>query len=184
MNDPQGSRTACRGYELPGIGRGIFYSLKEHNPGFDGRITERRPEYDLHSNRCSIQEDDEVIYSYSRAQALADGVLVDVSRMAAEANFRYPTAITADLHARITPNEREKALGQSYEGRLWDILFMAFITVLRQRSADQASFEVGLFEAEADPPHHTRRSTLKLWMVVGPGDQGEPVITIGFPEDF
>ncbi len=137
-----------------------------------------------HSNHCSIQEDDEVIYSYSRAQALADGVLVDVSRMAAEANFRYPTAISADLHARITPNEREKALGQSYEGRLWDILFMAFITVLRQRSADQASFEVGLFEAEADPPHHTHRSTLKLWMVVGPGDQGEPVITIGFPEDF
>ena len=87
-------------------------------------------------------------------------------------------------HARITPNEREKALGQSYEGRLWDILFMAFITVLRQRSADQASFEVGLFEAEADPPHYTHRSTLKLWMVVGPGDQGEPVITIGFPEDF
>ena len=115
------------------IGRGKFYSLKEHNLGFDGRITERRPEYDLRSNRYSIQEDDEVIYSYSRAQALADGVLVDVSRMAAEANFRYPTAISADLHARITPNEREKALGQSYEGRLWDILFMAFITVLRQR---------------------------------------------------
>ena len=104
--------------------------------------------------------------------------------MAAEANFRYPTAITADLHARITPNEREKSLGQSYEGRLWDILFMAFITVLRQRSADQASFEVGLFEAEADPPHHARRSILKLWMVVGPGDQGEPVITIGFPYNF
>ena len=41
MNDPQGSRTASRGYELPGIGRGIFYSLKEHNPGFDGRISRK-----------------------------------------------------------------------------------------------------------------------------------------------
>ena len=184
MNDPQGPRTESRRYELPGIGRGKFYLLKEHNPGFDGRITEKRLEYPPHSDHCSIQEDDEVIYSYSRAQALADGVLVDVSRMAAEANFRYPTAISADLSARITPNEREKALGQSYEGRLWDILFMAFITVLRQRSADQASFEVSLFEAEEDPAHHTHHSTLKLWMVVGPGDQGEPVITIGFPEDF
>ena len=61
---------------------------------------------------------------------------------------RYKSVIR--LHVRITPNDREKALGQSYEGRLWDILFMAFITVIRQRSADQASFEVSLFEAEAD----------------------------------
>ena len=104
--------------------------------------------------------------------------------MAAEANFRYTTVISADLHARITPNEREKALDQSYEGRLWNILFVAFITVLRQGKADHASFEIVLFEAEADPPHHNRSSTLNLWMVVGPGDQGEPVITIGFPEDF
>ena len=183
-NDSQGSRTACRGLEFPGIGRGIYYSLNERNPGYDGRIAERRAEYDLRSNRCSIQEYDEIIYSYSRYQALTDGVLVDVSRMAAEANFRYPTAITADLHARITPNEREKALAQSYEGRLWDILFMTFTTVLRQGTADQASYEVGLFEAEADPAHHTRQSTLKLWIVVGPGDQGEPAITIGFPENF
>ncbi len=57
--------------------------------------------------------------------------------------------------------------------------------------ADRGSFEVGLFEAEAAPPHRTSHTTLALWMVVGPGDQactdagsGEPVITIGFPEDF
>jgi hypothetical protein len=37
--------------------------------------------------------------------------------MAREAGFRFPTAITADLHASITPNERENAMGQSYEGR-------------------------------------------------------------------
>jgi hypothetical protein len=41
-----------------------------------------------------------------------------------------------------------------------------------------------LFEADVSPSHRTHRRTLSLWMVVGPGDQGEPVITIGFPEDF
>ncbi len=59
------------------------------------------------------QEDEEVIYSYTRSQALADGVLVDVTQAASEAGFRFPTAISADLDARLTPNEREKAMGQS-----------------------------------------------------------------------
>jgi len=165
------------------IGRGRFISLKERGLGFDGRVSEAKQSYHLRSARYTIQEG-EVIYSYSRAQALQDGVLVDVSPTASEAGFRYPTAITADLHARITPNERDKALGQSYEGRLWDVVFLASFAARHVRMADRASFEVGLFEVEADPPHQPRRSTLKLWIVIGPGDQGEPVITIGFPEDF
>jgi hypothetical protein len=88
------------------------------------------------------------------------------------------------LHARITPNEREKALGQSYEGRLWDVVFLASFAARRSGTQDRCSFEVSLFEADEAPPHRTHRRTLSLWMVVGPGDQGEPVITIGFPEDF
>jgi DNA repair protein RadC len=166
------------------IGHGRFVSLKERGLGFDGRVSETGSDYHLRSVRYFIQEDDALIYAYTRSQALADGVLVDVSQMATEAGFRYPTAITADLHARITPNEREKALGQSYEGRLWDVLFLAFFTARRSDTLDRCSFEVGLFEAEEDPPHCTHRSILKLWIVVGPGDEGELVITIGFLEDF
>ena len=165
------------------IGRGRFVSLKERGLGFDGRVSETKPGYRLRSARYSLQED-EVIYSYTRSQALEDGVLVDVSKMASEAGFRYPTAITADLHARITPNEREKELGQSYEGRLWDVVFLASFAARRSGTQDRCSFEVGLFEADEAFPHRTHRRTLSLWMVVGPGDQGEPVITIGFPEDF
>jgi hypothetical protein len=104
--------------------------------------------------------------------------------MAKEAGFRFPTAITADLHARITPNEREIALGQSYDGRLWDVVFLASFTARRVSQVDRASFDVSLFEADEALPHRTYRRTLSLWMVVGSGDQGEPVITIGFPEDF
>jgi hypothetical protein len=166
------------------IGRGRFVSLKERGLGFDGRVSETKPGYRLRSARYSIHEDDELIYAYTRSQALVDGVLVDVSKMALEAGFRYPTAITADLHARITPNEREKAMGQSYEGRLWDVVFLASFAARPASTQDRCSFEVSLFEAEAALPHRTHRHTLSLWMVVGPGDQGEPVITIGFPEDF
>ena len=38
-----------------------------------------------------------VIYTYTRAQAIEDGVLVDVSTLAAEAGIRYPTAVTRGL---------------------------------------------------------------------------------------
>ena len=31
-----------------------------------------------------------VIFTYTRAQAIADGVLIDVSKLAREASFRYP----------------------------------------------------------------------------------------------
>lgn len=43
----------------------------------------------------------ELIYSYTRAQALADGELVDVSQTAIEAGFRVPVAITRALWAAI-----------------------------------------------------------------------------------
>lgn len=142
-------------------------------------------QYDrLHDEGLAVRDDDEVIFSYTRAQALTDGVLVDVTQMASEAGFRFPTAITADLDVRLKINEREKSLGQSYDGRLWDVLFLAAFAARRLGQADRGSFDVSLFEAEATPPHRTHRNTLSLWMVVGPGDQGEPVITIGFPEDF
>jgi len=36
-----------------------------------------------------------VIYGYSREQAIADGVLIDVSELAREAGFRILVAVTA-----------------------------------------------------------------------------------------
>jgi hypothetical protein len=163
--------------------RSRFVSLKERGLGFDARVSEPRRPY-RHRPPFTLQEEDDLIYAYTRAQALADGVLVDVSPMAREAGFRYPTAITADLHARLTPHEREKALGQSYDGRLWDVLFLASLSGRKVGSSDRANFQVSLFEADDVPPHHPHRRTLCLWVVVGPGDDGEMVITIGFPEDF
>ncbi len=166
------------------ICQGRFVSLKERGLGFDSHVSEPTTGYRLRMARHTIQDDDYLIYAYTRSQALADGVLVDISQMAREAGFRYPAVITADLHARITPNEREKTLGQSYEGRLWDVIFLASFTARRAGLADRCSFNVSLFKADEAPPHRTHRHTLSLWMMVGPGDQGEPVITIGFPEDF
>ncbi|EQD56202.1 hypothetical protein B1B_09022, partial [mine drainage metagenome] len=43
----------------------------------------------------------ELIYSYSRADAIRDGVLVDVSERAKRAGIKHPTACTAGVWALI-----------------------------------------------------------------------------------
>ena len=43
----------------------------------------------------------DVIFTYTRAQALADGVLIDAGALAQEAGFRLPVAITAAAWARL-----------------------------------------------------------------------------------
>ena len=46
-------------------------------------------------------EDADLISVYTRAQALEDGVLYDVSDLARESGFTLPTAITAGVHALL-----------------------------------------------------------------------------------
>lgn len=108
----------------------------------------------------------EPISVYTRAQALDDGVLVDVSTVAREAGFRYPVAITQALEAVI-------ASQGEYNGRLWDVLWMASLAA--RRGSEQITFSLIL------PYHRATMATLK--MVCGPGDEGEPVITIMLPEE-
>ena len=43
----------------------------------------------------------EVIFGYTRRQAIDDGVLVDVTEMAREAGFSWPFAMTAEVWALI-----------------------------------------------------------------------------------
>jgi type I site-specific restriction endonuclease len=47
----------------------------------------------------------EVIFYYTRAQAIKDGVLVDVSKLASEAGFKYPVAVTQGVRDSSLPSE-------------------------------------------------------------------------------
>ena len=55
----------------------------------------------------------EVIYSYTRAQAIEDGVLADASKMAREAGFRIPVAISTGVLGYVTPTEAQKKNGRA-----------------------------------------------------------------------
>ena len=73
------------------------------------------------------------IFTYTRAQAIADGVLIDVSsKLAREAGFRYPVALTAGVWAECVAVP-EGVTGQDETGRLWDILTMLRFAIARQK---------------------------------------------------
>ena len=65
----------------------------------------------------------DVIDSYSRKQAIDDGVLVDVSEMAREAGFKFPTALTRAVWNEYVSVPDDVSC-QDEKGRLWDILCM------------------------------------------------------------
>lgn len=112
----------------------------------------------------------DVIYSYTRAQALEDGVLVDVSALAKEAGFRYPVAVTARVwHEWIEPPT--DTVGQDATGRLWDLLNVLRYEIRKTGKGERVDFKV-LFE------QGTGKTLVDFYALCGPGDNAEPVITI------
>ena len=68
---------------------------------------------------------DPVIFAYTRAQAIEDGVLVDVSDTAREAGFKIPVALSRSVWDRLVALPEGYRGFQDERGRLWDVLWMA-----------------------------------------------------------
>lgn len=120
----------------------------------------------------------EVIHEYTRAQAIADGVLIDVSETAKEAGFKIPVAVTAGVWERcikLTPAAEK--VGNDINGRLWDVLWMAHVAALRNRDAQELLYKLRVVIKSKRP------ELVELKLHCGPGDDLEPVITIMLPEE-
>src|SRR5947209_5229819 len=119
-------------------------------------------------------EQADLIYRYTRADALRDGVLIDVSATAREAGFRWPVALTCGAWERcvtVPPG----VLCQDEAGRLWDVLAVLRWAIRRQGgAAREVRFGVHVRndDREGTPP------LLSLKAVCGPGDQGQPVLNV------
>ncbi|MBM68697.1 MAG: hypothetical protein CME43_04395 [Haliea sp.] len=125
-----------------------------------------------------------VVASYSRAQAIEDSVLIDVTAMAREAGFKWPVALThtawCDCVAWTERNNRFQ-VHQDESGRLWDVLFMAFYAI-RTATAPGDRLLFSLYRVPKDG-HSTEAGEVSLKLMVGPGDAGEPVVTIMLPNE-
>jgi hypothetical protein len=121
----------------------------------------------------------DVISTHSRKQAIEDGVLVDVSKVAQEAGFTMPVALTTAVWADyVTPDPRSVPYGQSVEGRLWDVLWMARSYVRRARPGQSEILLQVIFIMK-----ERQRRVVTFNAVCGPGDNAEPVITILLPRE-
>lgn len=119
----------------------------------------------------------QVVYSYTRTQALEDGQLVDVTEQAREAGIRYPVAVTRALWDKHIVPPKKLEGWQDIEGRLWDVLVL-FRYRARQAHGDRFTFVV-LFQEHMNRPPFRRQ----VKAIVGPGDNAEPVITLMLPEE-
>jgi hypothetical protein len=125
----------------------------------------------------------EPIHVYTRAQALADGELVDVTTTAAEAGFRTPVALTRAVWADCVEwadADTKRQTVQDEAGRLWDVVWMCMQT------ARVAKAESSFFFMVYRVPRGGRAMKPKLTRLkacIGPGDAGEPVITIMQPNE-
>ena len=122
--------------------------------------------------------DAEIIYSYTRSEALADGTLVDVSIEGREVGFTVPVALTSALFETIIAIPKDS--GQDQRGRTHDVLFMAACAARKARGRDEPRVEFSVLITTQD----NVMATLTLLVDIGPGDLSEPVITIGYPVDF
>lgn len=124
----------------------------------------------------------EPISVYSRDDALRDGVLIAADpETCREAGILWPVAVTDHLWSYIDPGNLEEMPGQSISGRLWDLLWMFTTSAKMSRGESRIKFRVS-FQMKTGRTR-PRVETIMIIGVCGPGDEGEPVITLMLPED-
>ena len=120
-----------------------------------------------------------VIYSYSRAQAVADGVQVDVTKTAQEAGIKFPMFLTRavwEAYVAVPPD----VTGQDEAGRLWDIVWMTRFGIIRS-TPGRDRIPVALYVRN----DNTRAKLVKLIATCSALDisDPQPAITVMMPDE-
>ncbi len=108
------------------------------------------------------------IHSYTRKQAIEDGILVDVTALYPSDTrmYKYPVAITSEIWSLIE--------GKNEAVWVWDICWMSINYVVSRPDDSTVIFEVLLPVKKGSE----RTTTYRLTSKCHPGDDWEPVITI------
>jgi hypothetical protein len=115
-----------------------------------------------------------VIFAYTRAQAIDDGVLVDLSQLPiVRKHWRSPLACTSAVWSVI--REAVDSQGCDLDGVLHDLFWMSKIHI---QYADHGEGQSQiLFTCQVGSTHHEYKLHL------GPGDDQEPVLTLMFSSE-
>lgn len=119
------------------------------------------------------------IASYSRKQAIEDGVLVEFDSVSPgivkEAGINYPMAITRVAWQLI--DDAVTKGGKDLDGVIWDMLTM-FRYAAKKTTTPEMIFEMLIWEK-----HVGKDRLMKFKAICSAGDTPEPVITIMLPKE-
>ena len=120
-----------------------------------------------------------LIYSYTRAQAVADGVQVEVTKTAQEAGINFPMFLTRAVYDNYV-TVPEGVTAQDEAGRLWDIVWMTRFGILRAQPG-RDRIPVALYVRN----DNHRAKLVKLIATCGPLDMDDPqpAITVMMPDE-
>jgi hypothetical protein len=120
-----------------------------------------------------------VVFSYTRADAVADGVQVEVTKTAQEAGIRFPVFLTRTVFDAFV-SVPQGVTGQDEAGRLWDIVWMLRFAIIRSQPGT-ARIPVALYVRN---DNHAAR-LIKLVATCGPLDidDPQPAITVMMPDE-
>ena len=123
-------------------------------------------------------ENAHTVHRYSRADALHDGVLIDVSVVARDAGIRFPVALTRSAWERCVAVPPGVTF-QDEAGRLWDVVWLLAYAIRVGADGQEVPFGIHVRndDRSGTPP------LVRLKALCGPGDQGEPVITVMLPDE-
>ncbi|MFI7524543.1 DUF6573 family protein [Nocardia salmonicida] len=116
-----------------------------------------------------------VVNAYARAQSIEDGFLFDVTEPARVEGFTLPVALGFQAHRDAISHDEDEA---AYPARITAVLSAA-----REAIRDwpvvayRGEFQIDRAEGDNEP------DLLTLTAHIGPGDEGEPVVTIMRPAD-
>lgn len=122
----------------------------------------------------------DVIHCYTSEDAHNDGIHIDVSEMGKEAGFKWPVRITVGVQSVVEPSPKAKEYGQDFQGRLWDVLWMAFLAA---KKSDPNSCFMKFSVIFQNGPGNRNRKTVDFYAAIDT-TAGYPVIVIMLPEEY
>ena len=123
--------------------------------------------------------DCEVISSYTRADAIQDGTLIDLSANFPDISrqlYKYQVACTAAVWAVVEAAVANRKHCNDFAGVVWDLLWMSQKGVVKRIDESQHIFRVIITGVGPSKYHDFK-------IMCHGGDQAEPVLTIMLPEE-
>jgi len=125
----------------------------------------------------------DVIYSYTREDAIDDGILIPVDtiseNLAKQAGFSIPVLVSHSLYEKhLKPTETLEKMGQDIIGRTWDVLNVARYTATQSKDSDRMEFVVSFLAV-----NNSNYDVKLIASIDVMSKNNQPAIHIFLPED-